>query len=153
VAREVFEAGMHGDDQLDRLREDVVVSAADLLRVPQGTRTDEGLRLNVRVGLQYLEAWLGGNGCVPLYHLMEDAATAEISRAQIWQWLAHGAELADGGRVSRERVERTLREELAQLGRGRFAEASELFAELCFADDLDEFLTLRAYDRLETPHA
>jgi malate synthase len=99
IAREVFEAVMPGPNQLDRGREDVRVTAADLLMLPEGTRTEEGLRLNVRVGVQYLEAWLRGNGCVPLYNLMEDAATAEISRTQVWQWIRHRAALEDGRRV------------------------------------------------------
>ena len=90
VAREVFEAHMRrGDNQLDRLRDDVHVTAADLLQTPAGTCTEDGLRLNVRVGIQYIEAWLRGHGAVPLYSLMEDAATAEISRTQIWQWIRH----------------------------------------------------------------
>src|SRR6185503_6363503 len=100
VAREVFEAQMKGPNQLARLREDVNVTADDLLRVPTGTRTEEALRHNVRVGVQYIEAWLRGSGCVPLYHLMEDAATAEISRAQVWQWLRHQATLDDGTTVT-----------------------------------------------------
>jgi malate synthase len=149
---------MTGLNQLGRLREDVRVSALDLLQVPAGTRTEEGLRLNVRVGVQYLEAWLRGMGCVPLYHLMEDAATAEISRTQIWQWLRHGAVLADGRAVTRELVDRVLNEELSRIEReigadrfasGRFSEAAELFVRVATADVLDEFLTLVAYERLD----
>ncbi len=87
---------MKGPNQLDNLREDVNVGQAELLRVPRGTRTEEGLRHNILVGVQYIAAWLGGLGCVPLYNLMEDAATAEISRAQVWQWIHHGATLEDG---------------------------------------------------------
>ncbi len=157
VAREVFDVHMKGANQLDRLREDVEVTATDLLRVPTGTRTEDGLRLNVRVGVQYLEAWLRGLGCVPLYNLMEDAATAEISRSQVWQWLHHGATLADGRRVSRELVEQVLREEMERLARdigierfaqGRFEEATRLFLRVATAPTMEEFLTLPAYDEL-----
>jgi malate synthase len=157
VAREMFDAHMKGPNQLDRLREDVHVTAEDLLRVPEGERTEEGLRLNIRVGVQYLEAWLGGNGCVPLYHLMEDAATAEISRAQVWQWSHHGVSLADGHRVTPERFARVADEEMARVEReigaeryrsGRFTEARALFQRLSTAEKLEEFLTLPAYEIL-----
>src|SRR5262249_33186335 len=89
-AREAFDAGMAGPTQFAVLRQDVNVGAVDLLQVPQGEIAEAGLRGCIRVGVQYLECWLRGNGCVPLYHLMEDAATAEICRAQLWQWLRHG---------------------------------------------------------------
>jgi malate synthase len=161
VAREVFEARMKGPNQLDRLREDVKVTAADLLAVPKGTRTEEGLRLNVRVGVQYLEAWLGGNGCVPLYHLMEDAATAEISRTQIWHWLRHGARLDDGRPVTHDLVAAVLAEEMARVRRevgagrfesGHFPEAMDLFLRVSTAPSLEDFLTLPAYDALNRIH-
>jgi malate synthase len=157
IAREVFEAEMDGPNQLDRLRDDVDVTAADLLRLPEGTRTEHGLRWNIRVGVQYLEAWLRGTGCVPLYNLMEDAATAEISRAQVWQWLRHGAQLEDGRPVTRELVEEIVADELRQVrglvgdetfDQGRFDEARALFVRLCLADEMEEFLTLSAYDEL-----
>jgi len=159
VAREVFEAEMDGPNQLGRLRDDVEVSAEDLLQVPGGSRTEEGLRLNLRVGVLYLEAWLRGSGCVPLYNLMEDAATAEISRTQVWQWLAHGAALEDGQPITRELVERLMDEEVERVAgevgserfrQGRFREARALFTGLCFRDDLVEFLTSHAYGELET---
>ncbi|HVG59391.1 MAG TPA: malate synthase A, partial [Hyalangium sp.] len=102
VARSVFDAHMKGPNQLDNLRTDVKVGEAELLAVPRGTRTEEGLRHNIRVGVQYMAAWLDGLGCVPLYNLMEDAATAEISRAQVWQWIHHGATLEDGRHVTPE---------------------------------------------------
>ena len=158
VAREVFEGRMPGPNQLDRLRDDVRVSPADLLRVPEGTRTGEALRLNVRVGIQYLEAWLRGTGCVPLYHLMEDAATAEISRTQAWQWFRHRVRLDDGRLVTQGLFERIVTEEMDRIRRevgavrmasGRFGEARDLFARLCTAPDCAEFLTLDAYDLLE----
>jgi malate synthase len=159
VAREMFRAHMTGPNQLERLREDVCVSAADLLRVPEGTRTDAGLRLNVRVGLQYIEAWLRGVGCVPLYHLMEDAATAEISRAQVWQWIHQAARLDDTGEtVTPALVERVLDEEVShitseigdlRMRQGHFPEARALFTRLATADTLTDFLTSAAYESLD----
>jgi malate synthase len=159
VAREIFDAQMPGPNQLGRLREDVRSSAEDLLRVPEGTRTEAGLRLNVRVGVQYIEAWLRGVGCVPLYHLMEDAATAEISRAQVWQWIRHRARLDDTGEtVTPELLERAVAEEMirittevgdARVSAGRFAEARALFLELATAETLADFLTTAAYPALD----
>jgi malate synthase len=154
VAREIFDLHMPTPNQLHVRRDDVSVGAADLLRVPEGTRTDAGLRHNVRVGVQYLEAWLRGLGCVPLYHLMEDAATAEISRAQVWQWLRHGVTTDDGQPVTAERVRRALDEELRGVadgsgqGRGRFREARALFERLVTSESFEEFLTLPAYELL-----
>jgi malate synthase len=158
VAREAFDAVMHGPNQLDVLREDVRVGAADLLDVPAGDVTDAGLRHNIRVGVQYLEAWLRGNGCVPLYHLMEDAATAEICRTQLWQWRMHGARLADGARVTRALIERAMEQELRQIAvevgeerfaAGRYEVAAKLFSGMVLADELDEFLTLPAYELID----
>ena len=158
IAREVFEAHMSSANQLDRRREDVDVTADDLLRVPTGTRTEEGLRQNVRVGVQYIESWLRGLGCVPLYHLMEDAATAEISRAQVWQWIHHRARLDDTGDiVTAPLVEQIMDEELARLTTtlgdrmrgGRFPEARALFLRLATADTLADFLTSAAYNQLD----
>ena len=105
------------------------VTAADLLQVPTGRDTEAGMRTNIRVGVQYLEAWLRGNGCVPLYHLMEDAATAEICRAQVWQWMHHGARTSDGQPVTRERFDRVLDEELDRIHRevGRSARLGRAF--------------------------
>ena len=157
VAREVFEAILPGPNQLDRLRQDVTFGAADLLQVPNGTRTEDGLRLNLRVGVQYLEAWLRGVGCVPLYNLMEDAATAEISRTQIWHWLHHGAALEDGRPVSRALLEGLLKEEMERVAReigperfahGRFPQAIDLFLRVATTPELVEFLTLPAYETL-----
>jgi malate synthase len=137
LAQKIFTA----KNQLTRMREDVNVTAADLLRVPDGNRTDEGLRHNVRVGVRYLEAWLRGQGCVPLYNLMEDAATAEISRAQVWQQVK-------GGLVSPEHLDQVMREELAPFSDGRFSEARTLFRALSLSDRLDDFLTIPAYRQL-----
>src|SRR5204862_3574160 len=112
IARAAFDAHMSAPNQLTRLRDDVHSTADDLLRVPTGTRTEEGLRQNVRVGLQYIEAWLRGIGCVPLFNLMEDAATAEISRAQLWQWVHQNAKLTDGRVVDLPLVESIIDAEL-----------------------------------------
>jgi malate synthase len=157
IAAAAFDTVMQGRNQLHVLRAEVRVTAADLLRVPHGAITDAGLRRNIRVGVQYIEAWLGGNGCVPLYHLMEDAATAEICRAQLWQWLAHEARTADGALICLERFNRTLSEEIerihAEVGGARmlagvFPSAVRLFAAMVTAETFDEFLTLPAYELL-----
>ena len=158
VAREVFEAVMPGPNQLERRRDDVHVTAADLLEPPRGTRTEEGLRLNVRVGIQYLEAWLHGNGCVPLYNLMEDAATAEISRSQVWQWIHHRAALEDGRTVDAALLRTVTDGEMKRIETevgpdrfraGRFPEARQLFERLSTQERLEEFLTLPAYEILD----
>jgi malate synthase len=160
VAREEFDAVL-GDkpNQIERQREDVVVSAAQLLEPPRGTITETGLRTNIRVGIQYLEAWMGGLGCVPLYNLMEDAATAEISRTQVWQWVHNpNGRLEDGRKVTMELVRDLVEEELirirAERGEqrflaGHFPKARELFEELVESDTLPEFLTLRAYEFID----
>jgi len=158
IARDVFEEHMKGPNQIGRLREDVQVAAPDLLQVPEGTRTEEGLRLNARVGILYLEAWLRGNGCVPLYNLMEDAATAEISRAQVWQWIRHGAALDDGRTVTPELFQSIVDDEMKRIAGdvgperirdGRFDEARTLFTRLSTAETLEPFLTLPAYALLD----
>jgi malate synthase len=154
VAREVFDAHLSDPNQISRLRDDVRVTAADLLAVPEGTITLAGLRHNVDVGLQYLEAWLGGNGCVPIYHLMEDAATAEISRSQVWQWVRHGARLEDGRRVTADLVRAVIHDELQALRErlpaqriehGRFGLAAELLLEMMTSGQYAEWLTTVAY--------
>jgi malate synthase len=148
---------MPGPNQLGVLRADVNVAARDLLTVPDGAITEEGLRGCIRVGVQYLESWLRGNGCVPLYHLMEDAATAEICRAQLWQWLHHGARTSDGLAVSVERFDRLLSAELdrihdevgaERLTNGVFPTAARLFEQMTKSETFDEFLTLPAYELL-----
>ncbi|HEX8795283.1 MAG TPA: malate synthase A [Polyangiaceae bacterium] len=158
VAKDIFDAHMQGPNQLGVKRDDVSITREDLLRVPEGTRTEAGLRHNVRVGIQYIESWLCGLGCVPLYHLMEDAATAEISRAQVWQWLHHKS-VVDGkpltadvfGRVVDEEMQRIRREVGdAKFQGGRFGEARDLFVRLSTTPKFEEFLTLPAYDLLET---
>jgi malate synthase len=148
IAKEIFDAKMKTPNQLDVARLDVKVGQEDLLRPATGTRTEAGLRLNLDVGIRYLDAWLGGLGCVPLHNLMEDAATAEISRAQVWQWLTHRATLEDGRTIDRPLIERLVAEIDAAEGGPHFAEAKALFLELCFAQSLQPFLTLPAYERL-----
>jgi malate synthase len=145
VAMEVFNRVMPQANQLGKARDDVKVTAADLLQVHEGERTEAGLRENIRVGVQYIEAWLRGRGAVPLYNLMEDAATAEISRAQIWQWLQHGATLSDGRKVTPELFRACLDDEMKAFSGGRFPEAIKLFSEMSLADKFEEFLTLPAY--------
>jgi malate synthase len=159
ICREVFD-GVLGDapNQLGKLREDVHVSAADLLSVGQtpGAITEAGLRNNVSVGLQYLANWLAGNGAVAIFNLMEDAATAEISRSQVWQWLHNDVSLDDGPKVTTGLVEQIIGEELATireqaggaLGQGYLDQAVALFREVALADDYADFLTLPAYERM-----
>ena len=157
VALDVFNENMPEPNQVSKQFK-YGVKASDLLTCPEGQITEAGLRNNVNVGIGYVESWLNGNGCVPLHNLMEDAATAEISRTQVWQWLKHGATLADGRKVSRELVLRTIDEELQayrkQFGderfyKGRFTEAAGIFARMSTATDCVEFLTLPAYEYLD----
>jgi len=159
LALEVFDTNMPTPNQIHRKRDDVEVTAEDLLRVPAGTITEKGLRINIDVGIQYLEAWLGGNGCVPIYNLMEDAATAEISRTQVWQWVKHPTGVLDDGRnVTADMVRELIPEELEKIQRlvgaerydaGHYDLAARLFERLATQDELEEFLTLVAYEHLE----
>lgn len=148
IAKAIFDQHLKTKNQISNLRPDLHVTREDLLRPPTGTRTEAGLRMNLEVGVRYLEAWLGGTGCVPLHDLMEDAATAEISRTQVWQWLRHRAHLEDGRVVDRALVERLLEEETRALSGGKFKEARALFLKLCTQDTLEPFLTLPAYEAL-----
>ncbi len=157
VAKTIFDEHMSELNQIARQRQDVRVSAADLLAVPQGSITEAGLRQNLNVGIGYLEAWLRGAGCVPLYNLMEDAATAEISRAQVWQWIRHKAKLADGRVVDTALCRRLLDEELAKLRAmvgdaayesGRYRDAARIFLELIEAPQFPEWLTVPAYEQI-----
>jgi len=153
IAKEVFDREMPLPNQIARKRQDVHIAAHDLLAIPQGTISEAGLRQNLNVGIGYIEAWLRGTGCVPLYHLMEDAATAEISRAQIWQWIRHRARLEDGRIVDAGLCRELLGEELEKLRQsaadsGRYEDAAKLFRELIEAPTFPEFLTLPAYDMI-----
>jgi malate synthase len=151
IAKEIFDKAMPGPNQLARKRQDVNITAADLIKTPEGTISEAGLRANVNIGLGYIESWLRGIGCVPLHNLMEDAATAEISRSQIWQWIRHKASLADGRLIDLPLCEAILADELAQLkqaaGEGnRYDDAAALFHELIATPDFVDFLTLPAYE-------
>jgi len=157
IAKSEFDAVMKEANQIARKRQDVHVTAADLIRIPDGTKTEAGLRQNVAVGIGYVEAWLRGIGCVPLFNLMEDAATAEISRAQVWQWVRHGQSLQDGRAITKEFVRQIVQEEndkvKAQIGeeaygRGRYEDAAQLMIDLVEQPRFEEFLTLPAYDRI-----
>jgi malate synthase len=158
VAKEIFDRLMPGPNQVDSGKQaDFAPTAADLLAAPEGPITEQGLRQNVNVGIGYTEAWLRGIGCVPLHHLMEDAATAEISRAQVWQWVRHGARLDDGRPVDADLVRRAVEEDLARTAQelgddrfraGRHRDAAALFLELAEAPRFAEFLTLPAYERV-----
>jgi malate synthase len=145
AAMEEFDAVLGSrPNQVERLREEVDVAAADLLdvRVPEGEITDEGVRNNVSVGLRYLESWLRGTGAVAIYNLMEDAATAEISRSQVWQWLRHS-------RIERDQVVGFENAELAEAGEGRWDDARALFDRVALSEELEEFLTLPAYELID----
>jgi malate synthase len=153
LALDAFNAEMPQANQIDRKRDDVNVSARDLLDFgPSGPITEAGLRQNISVGVQYLEAWLRGHGAVPLFNLMEDAATAEISRAQVWQWIRHPrGVLSDGRKVTKELFRSVLDEELAKVKRfagDKFDTARELFDEITTNDEFVEFLTLPGYEKL-----
>lgn len=159
LATKIFDEHMPGDHQLDRLREDVHVTAADLLQVVKGKITEAGLRDNISIGVQYMAAWLGGNGCVPINNLMEDAATAEISRAQVWQWVHHETGVLDEGRnVTYELFKTLLGEELGkirdkvgadQFRAGNFEHAAKLMDQITAQDDFAPFLTLVAYQEID----
>lgn len=159
LAKEEFDKAMPAPNQIDNLREDVRVTADDLLKLPAGTITEAGVRTNIDVGIQYMAEWLLGNGCVPIYNLMEDAATAEISRTQLWHWVHHPQGILDDGRkVTLELFRNLMQEEMEQIcdvvgdecfGEGKYNLASQLFDEIISSDELEEFLTLRAYPHLD----
>jgi malate synthase len=160
IAQEVFDEELgERPNQVSKKRDDVSVEAGELLdmRVPDGSVTEEGLRNNVSVGIQYLESWLRGTGAAAIFNLMEDAATSEISRTQIWQWIATGTKLDDGRQVTKDLVRTIEEEELAKIrdargadafDSGRFEEAREIFEQVALSEELAEFLTLPAYERL-----
>jgi malate synthase len=157
VAKAIFDESMPQPNQISRLNR-VSISASDLLAVPAGDITEKGLEMNIDIGLQYLESWLNGNGCVPIYNLMEDAATAEISRAQLWQWSHHGARTANGNLITTDTVIAAIPGVLdklrAQLGAqrfdsGRFPLAAQIFADMTQATEFPEFLTTIAYQHID----
>jgi malate synthase len=158
IARDIFDRLMPTPNNLQRLREDVAVTATDLLQVPAGEITEAGLRNNVDVAIRYLAAWLGGNGCVPIHHLMEDAATAEISRAQLWQWVRHECKLADRRTITLAMVReliagqlQTIRAEVgaAAYAEGHIARAAQLVDEMTSSPKFEPFLTLIAYREID----
>jgi malate synthase len=160
LALDAFNRLMPTPNQIERKRDEVNVSARDLLDFgPSEPITEQGLRTNVSVGVQYLEAWLRGSGAVPIFNLMEDAATAEISRAQIWQWIRHPrGVLSDGRKVTKELFRSVLREELekikttvgaARFEKGKFDTARELFDKITTDEEFAEFLTLPGYEKLD----
>ena len=158
VAKEVFDRHMPGPNQISRKREDVCVTANDLITPPKGNITAEGLRWNIDVGIQYLESWLRGNGCVPIYNLMEDAATAEICRAQVWQWIEFGACFDDGRRITDKLVQEMIGEQVShmvdRIGYEKFTSgwypvAVNLLESLMTGVEFPDFLTTGAYDFID----
>jgi malate synthase len=159
LAMEIFDAKMPGPNQLDRLREDVDVCADDLLQVVKGKITEKGLRDNINIGVQYLAAWLAGNGCVPINNLMEDAATAEISRAQVWQWVHHETGILDVGRnITYAYFKALMREEMGRIkgeigdaafAAGQYRQAAQLMDEITQQNDFVPFLTSVAYQHID----
>ncbi len=158
IAKEIFDEHMPTPNQIDRKRKDLQITTEDLLRVPEGQITEAGLRTNIDVGIQYMASWLGGNGCVPLYNLMEDAATAEISRAQLWQWLHNQGTLNDGQTITPEFFKTAVPEILSSIEdevgtecfhNGKYELASQLLEGLITDDQFTEFLTLSAYEHLD----
>ena len=157
IAMEIFDAGMPQPNQIATAMPTAEITAKDLLTVPEGPVTEKGLRQNLNVGILYLEAWLRGNGCVPLYNLMEDAATSEISRTQVWQWLKNRVVLADGRTLTPELYSQVFDEEVGAVrarlaeegvGAGRYELAAQLFDRMIRSEELPEFLTLSAYEEL-----
>ena len=155
VARDIFETNLNGArNQRERMREDVSVAASDLVSLDQsgGSVSEAGLRLNISVALQYINSWLNGVGAAAINNLMEDAATAEISRGQLWQWIQHNAELDDGRSITSDLYETLRDEELASLGgsgESRFGDAVEILDQLVLTEEFPEFLTLPAYEYLD----
>jgi len=158
IAKEVFDELMPEKNQINVKRDDVKITASDLLAVPDGEITENGLRQNINISIQYLESWLNGNGCVPIYNLMEDAATAEISRAQIWQWIHNeSGVLNDGRKVTAELYNSMVKEELDKIkelvgpekfNKGKYKSAAEIFNKLSTDLQFNEFLTLIAYTKI-----
>jgi len=146
LATEIFDAHMKTPNQIHKQIENfnVPISQRDLMCVPKGTCTEKGLRKNIRIGFQYLQAWLGGNGCVPLNDLMEDAATAEISRVQVWQWRKHAVRLDNGKKVTSSYLRWILSDELGE----EINLAKTMFENFCLAEELNDFLTIDAYKEL-----
>ena len=157
IALEAFDAFMPNENQINISKKSISINSNDLLKVPKGKITENGIRTNLRVGIQYVAAWLSGNGCVPLYNLMEDAATAEISRAQLWQWTHHDSMLDNGINITPTLINKLKEEEMkiikSEVGKekfdnGKYHQACDLFISMINNDDFDEFLTIPAYNKL-----
>lgn len=157
LATDVFDTHMPGAHQIDKRRDEIVITEADLVKIPEGSITEEGIRKNINVGILYIENWLRGNGAVALYHLMEDAATAEISRTQVWQWLHTQASLDNGKKLDETYYDKIFEDEIKKLkqqvgeanfDQGKYKTAIALFGKLVKADDFEEFLTIPAYKYL-----
>ena len=157
IALDAFNSVMPDLNQINKKIDNPNITQQDLLKVPDGQITELGLRDNIKVGLQYVEAWLSGNGCVPLYNLMEDAATAEISRSQLWQWLKHESNLDDGRKITKDLIIQIFKDELKSIkdevgterfNSGKFDLAMDLFREMILKEEFDEFLTLPAYQHI-----
>ncbi|WP_026677000.1 malate synthase A [Fictibacillus gelatini] len=158
VAKSVFDEFMPGQNQVDKQLADIEITREDLLEIPTGPITEEGLRTNINVGIQYMEAWLRGSGAVPIHHLMEDAATAEISRAQVWQWIRHPkGVLENGQKITFELFSQYVDEELEKIKQsigvetfeqGKFDQARQWFEELTRNEEFEDFLTISGYELL-----
>lgn len=155
VAKEVFDRLMPGKNQIEKKMEDLNITAKDLLKTPEGQITEDGMRSNINIGIQYLEAWLNGNGCVPIYNLMEDAATAEISRAQIWQWIHMKSKFESGKEITIDTYGKMMQEELVKIkesigeirfSKGKFKQAEEIMNRIVADKTFTDFLTLPAYE-------
>ena len=165
LVKSVFDKHLYYSNQIGNLREDIAIKNSDLLKLPVKTSggrvgiiTKKGLQTNINVGILYIESWLRGNGCVPLYNLMEDAATAEISRAQIWQWIKHNAKTDEGTNITKEYFKEILSEELENIKvnigdkkfvEGKFKEATKIFEDLIISEKFEDFLTIPAYKKLD----
>jgi len=150
IAKEIFDEHMKTPNQIGRTLPEVHITPKDLLTVPEGKITEEGLKWNIDVGLQYVESWLRANGCVPIYNLMEDAATAEICRAQVWQWVRHGAKITDDGRtITSDMVRSLIPEQKRKLQGARADKAADIFERMAINPDFPEFLTLVAYEWID----
>lgn len=159
LAMDIFDEHMPQDNQIENKRDDISISASDLIKIPQGDITENGIRENINVGILYTESWLRGIGAAAIYHLMEDAATAEISRSQLWQWLHNQIRLSNGQQFTFDLYEKLLQEEIQKIkeyvgidyyNKGRFEEAIEIFNQLIRQKDFKEFLTLPAYKLIQT---
>lgn len=157
VAKQIFDEFMPSKNQIDKKFEEYQISEENLIEIPKGTITEKGVRKNINVGILYIESWLMGTGAAALYNLMEDAATAEISRTQVWQWLKNKAKLEDGKTLTKDLVLEFQKDELKKIksyvgeerySNGRFELATQLFNELVFDENFVEFLTLKAYQYL-----